>query len=1015
MKLKTFLAAILALLLIGGSSSAQTFGRNKVRYEPFRFFVLTSEHFQVYHYPRRSPQAEEATGLLERWYAWYSRILGYSIQGRQRVVLYNDLPDFRQTNVIPGLIPEGTGGVTESLANRMVIPLTGICAENDHVLGHELVHAFQFTRIQTASLQGSRNAVVPPLWMVEGMAEYLSRGRRDGLTAMWMRDAVLHDDIPTLDRLTRDPSYFPYRFGQAVWAYIAGTYGETAVPRLFDEAVARGVSRSLVAAFGIKPEELSRRWAQALRDAYAPDLEGRLPPAEAAAPITEPKVRLNLSPSVSPDGRSVVFFSRRNPFTLDLYLADTRTGKILRRLTRSERDEHFDALRFTDSAGSWSPDSSRFAFVVYRQGDNAVAVVDARRGRLQRTIRPKGVDAISDLAWSPDGRSIVLSGTRDAVNDLFLLDLERGTVEPLTGDSWVELQPAWSPDGKTLAFVTDRDIPEDASGRSTTATRIALMDLPGRQVRLLPTRPGARLINPQFAPDGRGLYAVADFDGFSDVYRYVPAAAAASAPGELFRVTRLATGVTGLTELAPCLSVARESGTVVFSAFDRRGIGLYRLEAAEAAGRPVEPQDLRVGDHDLLPAAGGTPPAAGRTPAVSGAPPRPPAPAGTFSDTPYRPGLSLIGVGQAGVTIGFSPFGPSLQAPVELLLGDVLGDQMVGIAAQLTNDVRSLGGRVSYFNQSRRLSWLAAAGHIPLSDFTLLEGLSGPTDTAIQRQITYVEQADLRIRYPLSVNRRLEAGAGYSHNTFLSTADRYFIENGLIVAQQQIRIDVPAPLDLFYADLAFVGDYSLFGFTSPLRGSRYRLEVQQVFGSLTYLTALADYRQYVFLRWLGLAFRGLYVGRYLGDAESSFLDPLSIGNPLLVRGYYPGSFGTQECGGDPTVGCPVFDRLFGSQMIVFNAELRLPLFGSEELGLIPFRAIPLDLVGFFDGGLAWTSTSHPVLELSRDSQARIPVFSAGVAARVNLMGAAVLEFYYAYPFQRPRGGWQFGILLSPGW
>ena len=30
-----------------------------------------------------------------------------------------------------------------------------------------------------------------PLWLVEGMAEYMSVGRDDPLTAMWMRDAIL--------------------------------------------------------------------------------------------------------------------------------------------------------------------------------------------------------------------------------------------------------------------------------------------------------------------------------------------------------------------------------------------------------------------------------------------------------------------------------------------------------------------------------------------------------------------------------------------------------------------------------------------------------------------------------------------------------------------------------------------------------------------------------------------------------------------------------------------------------
>ena len=831
------------------------------------------------------------------------------------------------------------------------------------------------------------------------------------LTAMWLRDAVLHDDVPDLAALTRDPGYFPYRFGQAFWAFVAGTWGEGAVAPLFDAVVERGTSRGLVEALGVTARDFSDRWAQALQEAYGPDLAGRDRPEEAARRISVPRARLNLSPVISPDGRRVAYFSRRDPFTLDLYLADAATGRVIRRLARSERDEHFDSLRFTDSAGTWSPDSRTFAFVVYRGGDNAVVLADADGGGVRRTLRPEGVDSITNLAWSPDGRTLALAGTREAVGDLFLLDLSNGGVERLTDDPWAELQPAWSPDGRTLAFVTDR---ETVAAGAAPAARIALLDLASRRVELLPSPgislpiAGVRAINPQFAPDGQSLYVVADPDGFPDVYRWAPRS------GELFRVTRLATGVTGLTELSPCLSVARRTGTLVFSAFSRRDTGIYRLEPGAAVGMPVRPADLRAGERAVLPAVGGD-----RTvPSAELAPPPPAAPAEVLSSSRYRPGLSLLGVGQAGVGLAFDPFGVRLRAPVELLLGDVLGDHLLDVAAEISSEAVTLGGRVTYLNRSRRLNWGFSAGHIPLEDFSVVTVTDpgAPSDTAVMRRIAWIDQAELQLQYPLSANRRLEAGFGYERHTFRSTADLYFLQNGGTVGQGTTSLAAPSPLDLGYADLAWVGDYSFFGFTSPLRGSRYRLEVQTVFGSLLYLTTMADYRQYVYLGRLGLAFRGLYLGRWLRDAESSFLAPIAIGNPLLVRGYLPGSFRADECGGGAAAGdCPVFDRLFGSQATVFNAEVRLPLLGNEELGLIPFRALPVDLVAFLDAGLAWTSTSRPVLRLEADSEARVPVFSAGVAVRANLMGAAVLELNWAWPFQRPRGGWQFGLLISPGW
>src|SRR5678810_1414366 len=85
-----------------------------------------------------------AARMAERWHARLERVLGHQLRGRQPLVLYASHPDFEQTNAIEGELGEGTGGVTEPLRRRIVLPLGGPLADTDHVIGHKLVHAFQF-------------------------------------------------------------------------------------------------------------------------------------------------------------------------------------------------------------------------------------------------------------------------------------------------------------------------------------------------------------------------------------------------------------------------------------------------------------------------------------------------------------------------------------------------------------------------------------------------------------------------------------------------------------------------------------------------------------------------------------------------------------------------------------------------------------------------------------------------------------------------------------------------------
>src|SRR5438045_2520912 len=120
------------------------FGRNKVQYQEFNFRVLKTEHFDVYFYPEEEQAAQMASRMAERWYARFSVLLDHQLRGRQPLILYASGPHFRQTNVIEGELGEGTGGVTEAARRRIVLPFAGPIESTNHVIGHELVHAFQY-------------------------------------------------------------------------------------------------------------------------------------------------------------------------------------------------------------------------------------------------------------------------------------------------------------------------------------------------------------------------------------------------------------------------------------------------------------------------------------------------------------------------------------------------------------------------------------------------------------------------------------------------------------------------------------------------------------------------------------------------------------------------------------------------------------------------------------------------------------------------------------------------------
>ena len=150
----TVLLAVLISVGMAAPSSAQYFGRNKVRYERFDFKVLNTEHFDIYYYPEEEAAVQLAARMAERCYRTPVEAAPARAARPQPLILYAAHPHFQQTNTLSGEIGEGTGGVTESAKRRVILPFAGGLAETDHVLGHELVHAFQYDLAAQTDLQG---------------------------------------------------------------------------------------------------------------------------------------------------------------------------------------------------------------------------------------------------------------------------------------------------------------------------------------------------------------------------------------------------------------------------------------------------------------------------------------------------------------------------------------------------------------------------------------------------------------------------------------------------------------------------------------------------------------------------------------------------------------------------------------------------------------------------------------------------------------------------------------------
>jgi hypothetical protein len=76
----------------------------------------------------------------------------------------------------------------------------------------------------------------------------------------------MRSDLPSIDQLD-NPKYFPYRWGQAFWAYVGGRFGDDVVRTMLTIASAAGGSTDVAIekVLGMKPKDLSDDWHESIR------------------------------------------------------------------------------------------------------------------------------------------------------------------------------------------------------------------------------------------------------------------------------------------------------------------------------------------------------------------------------------------------------------------------------------------------------------------------------------------------------------------------------------------------------------------------------------------------------------------------------------------------------------------------------------------------------------------------------------------------------------------------------
>ncbi|HET9834410.1 MAG TPA: BamA/TamA family outer membrane protein, partial [Vicinamibacterales bacterium] len=489
--------------------------------------------------------------------------------------------------------------------------------------------------------------------------------------------------------------------------------------------------------------------------------------------------------------------------------------------------------------------------------------------------------------------------------------------------------------------------------------------------------PNAKNIDPHWSRDGSSLFFLADGGGISNVYRLDIAS------DEVFQVTSVATGVSGVTGLSPALSIAARADRMAYSVY-RRGayeINVMDVDASQPLAAAVDTTITHPAPSVLMP-----PPTA------------------SFSDRPYRAGLTLDRLVQPYLSAGGGSSGGFIRGGVGLSFADMLGNRQLDFAVQAGKNVDDFIAQATYVNMRSRWNWAITGGQVPWlsggfnsADTTSADGGTLTRQNDIYRQL-HREIAGVAI-YPFSGAKRLELTTGLQSIAFdrESTTAMFDTTTGRLLSSSTDTSPASPTATLVETGAALVYDTSVWGAASPILGQRYRFSIAPTVGSISYTTVTADYRKYLMpLRPFTVAMRVMHVGRYGSGADDPRLLPLAWTLRDVVRGY-------GDTGPDPG-GTPY---LTADRLLVGNVELRFPIPGVLSRRM-RWNALPMEGLIFSDAGrfsIPDLTTGHTSAAFLRSAGAGVRIVAAGV----------VFELDAVRPLGNPLSqGWTFSFNFRPG-
>ena len=253
------------------------FGKNRVQYKQFLWQFFRQKKFDTYFYEGGKNLAQFTTQVADKKINEFESFFGYTLEKRIIFLVYNNLSDFRQSNIglISGNDQYNIGGTTQIIDNKVFIYYDG-----DHVRFEKQVYAAIAEVMVNQMLYGSdfkakvtnSTLLTLPEWYYKGIISYLSDEWNVDIENK-VRDGILSGKYEKFNRLTGTDAIYA---GHSLWYFISQKYGKQVIPNiLYLTRISKNSENGFLYVLGMPMKYLSYDWLNYYDEKYYADEQKR--------------------------------------------------------------------------------------------------------------------------------------------------------------------------------------------------------------------------------------------------------------------------------------------------------------------------------------------------------------------------------------------------------------------------------------------------------------------------------------------------------------------------------------------------------------------------------------------------------------------------------------------------------------------------------------------------------------------------------------------------------------------